>query len=145
MKDMKLKKIKTKALIITLTLFISIGCSHKLSETFYQSPSDILFQQSCTYYSKGYVARANDRYEGVLAIVSDTLIFEPLGPGSSPNLKILEPIILMKSIIDSAVYSDRKTFRTKVLTVYTYKKQYEFHIAKADTISAMINKWLAQE
>ncbi len=143
-----MKNIKSYTfLLIALTiLFLSGGCARKLSMNFYESESDILFQRSCTYYHNGYVSNSDERYAGVLAVVKNRLIFEPIGPGSEKHMKSLKPIVMTKDYIDSiSIDSNLKTIRTKIITVHTYKKDYYYHVTKHAETYRLMKSWLKDD
>jgi len=73
---------------VLILIILICGCSTKLNKNFYNNSEDILFQQWCSYMPDGYnVGLMSTNYGGVLAIVSDELIFDVKSGSAKPFTK----------------------------------------------------------
>lgn len=122
--------------------FLMLGCTPKLSQSFYRNSSDILFQQKASYMPNGYnktTLRAN--YPGILAVVKNELIFDTRGIGSVPGMTFLNPLRFDKKTIVQIEISHPDFSSKKLITIKTIYKKYYFYSENSDHIFQLLTNW----
>jgi len=114
---------------IVIIFSILSSCNPTLSEKLYKSQNEILFQQWGNYLPNGWRAGLmSNNYPGILAVVSNELVFDAQGPGSKPWMTIIGPFNIERSEIVQIEISEEKAFNRKIITVTTDIKAFHFYL-----------------
>ena len=130
-----------KSLFLLVVTFLTVSCSPKLGQQYYNNPAEILFQQSVNYMPKGYDEKLCAYYPGVLAIVKDQLLFDTQGAGSRPEMTYLNDIKIGRKEISEVLISNEKALNRKVISIKTEYRLYSFYMENADSIYKLISDW----